>query len=167
MTRELLPGSASPFERRRAGVGKLVLFLTVVTVLFVAGLIVVWRQLHPPRPDGPATIQTRSLPPARQLKAEDVDDVGAHIANAVEKSNDAVVDLKKAKERMDVVIKALDREDLQIEKRRLVAASGLYDAAIKLMNKSGEELGLAGQRLHDSQITQPNEAESQNGTRKE
>jgi len=49
-------------------------------------------------------------------------------------------------------MKILDREDLDVEKRRLTAASSsFYDAAIKLMNKSNEELELARQRLRENE----------------
>jgi len=97
LTSGLLPDSGSPFERRRTGVGPVLLFLIVVVFLFSLGLFVVWPQLRPAHSDETANPAVEPLPAVHQFDNTDVDDVDAHLRNAIEDYGSAAVQLKKAK----------------------------------------------------------------------
>ncbi len=141
----LLPGQAGSIRPRRAFLP--VAFLAVFALAFCGGGYLLWQRLAPadasPKPD--------SLPPREnQIQTLDqaaIDDLLLHLRNANQNLVSITEAVKRTQQRIDSVLPALDRNYLDIEKRRLQMAQASLEEIRQKTARAAEELDVESQTL--------------------
>jgi len=139
----LISGAAG-FPSRRRGGPLLVAALLFLTLAGSGGYLV-WQKISP----GVAVeqAQTAAAGPRVGLTEPIRDDLAVHVQNATRHVSQNIETIRRAQQRMKLVLGALDQNYLSLEQRRLMSAYQLSEQAIVEATAAFEELRVADQQL--------------------
>ena len=134
-------GGGTGFRRNNAPVA---LALLVFLLLLGAGSYLIWVRLVrvPPRALDAAPVAATTPAPGPAF-----DDVAVHVDNALSHLGQEMEAIRRAEQRMNLVMGALDRNYLGLEQRRLQSAEQLCEDGIWHAAAAFEELRAADQQL--------------------
>lgn len=137
----LLPGSI-PAPRRKTNLAPM--FITVFLAVFLGGGFLIWQRLPNLREDPPPAPPVEKVQP-EPASANDplMEDLNLHFQNAIRSTIRSSELSRQSQRRIRAVMPALERDYLEVEKTRLVAADSLAEVAIRESNRAAEELEVA------------------------
>jgi len=137
----LLPGPI-PSPRRRTNLAPV--FVATFLAAFVGGGYLIWQRLATAHGTPPSTPTVEKAQPAPASAIDPLmEDLNIHFQNAIRSTIRSSELVRQSQRRIRAVMPAMDRNYLDVERARLVAADSLAEEAIRESNRASEELEVA------------------------